>query len=115
MFSRALIIVLAISLSACSSWVYKRDIAQGNYLEPRLINKLQIEMTKEQVKYVLGSPILIGSYDGNTWHYIYRFKSGRDEDFNLEKRFIVKFENEKLVSAEGDFTLPESFYVPMIN
>lgn len=115
MLNRVLIIFLVVSLSSCSSWVFKRDIAQGNYLEPRLIEKLQIEMTKEQVKYVLGSPILLGSYDNNTWHYIYRFKSGRDEDFNMEKRFTVKFENDKLVSAEGDFTLPESFYVPMIN
>lgn len=115
MLFRSFIVVLALSVSACSSWVYRIDIPQGNYLEQKDIDKLQVGMTKEQVKFVLGSPVVVDSFEDNNWHYIYQFNSGRNSDFNARKDFIVKFENDKLVSAEGDFTLPESFYTPYEN
>lgn len=111
------IIVIIISLlsSACSSWVYRIDIPQGNYLDKKRVEKLQLGMTKEQVKFVLGSPVVINSFEKNTWNYIYRFKSGRSDKFNIEKRFTVVFEDEKLAKAYGDFELPESFYTPIVN
>ena len=112
MLFRASIITIALSLSACSSWVYRIDIPQGNYLEQKSIDKIQVGMTKEQVKFVLGSPVLIDSFDEDTWNYIYRFKSGRSEKLNMQKNFTIKFEDDKLVSASGDFELSENFNVP---
>lgn len=115
MLFRVLTISFLLSISACSSWVFRLDIPQGNYLEQRDINKLQVGMTKEQVKFVLGSPVVLDTFDNNVWHYVYRFKSGRDSKFNSNKKFVVTFENDKLVSAEGDFELPESYHTPMVN
>mgnify|MGYP005988705743 CR=1 FL=1 len=115
MLFRVLAIIIALSVSGCSSWVFRIDIPQGNYLEQKDIDKLQIGMTKEQVKYVLGSPVLKDTFNDNTWHYIYRFKSGRNSDFDAKKQFTITFENNEVVNAEGDFELPESYYVPMIN
>ena len=112
MLFRTSIIAVALSLSACSSWVYRIDIPQGNYLEQKSIDKIQIGMTKEQVKYVLGSPVMIDSFDQDTWNYVYRFKSGRSEKLDMQKGFKIKFENDKLVSAEGDFKLSENFNIP---
>jgi len=115
MFFRVLAIVIALSVSACSSWVYRIDIPQGNYLEQKDIDKLQIGMTKEQVKFVLGSPVVQDAFNKDIWHYVYRFKSGRSDEFNARKQFIITFDNEKVVNAEGDFELPESYNVPMVN
>jgi outer membrane protein assembly factor BamE len=115
MLFRILAITIALSLSACSSWVFRLDIPQGNYLEQKDIDKLQISMNKEQVKFVLGSPVIVDAFNDNTWHYVYSLKSGRDEKFDSQKNFTVHFENDLLTSAEGDFELPESFFVPMIN
>jgi len=112
MLFRASIITIALSLSACSSWVYRIDIPQGNYLEQKSIDKIQVGMTKEQVKFVLGSPVVVDSFDQDTWNYIYRFKSGRSEKLNMQKNFTIKFEDDKLVSASGDFELSENFNVP---
>ncbi len=112
MLFRASIITIALSLSACSSWVYRIDIPQGNYLEQKSIDKIQVGMTKEQVKFVLGSPVVIDSFDQDTWNYIYRFKSGRSAELNMQKNFTIKFEDNKLVSASGDFELSENFNVP---
>ena len=115
MLYRILFLVAALSLSACSSWVYRIDIPQGNYLEQKNIDKLQLNMTKEQVKFVLGSPVMVDSFNDDIWDYVYRFKSGKSASFNSEKKFIVKFEDNKLVSAEGDFELPESYFEKMVH
>ena len=112
MLFRTSIIAIALSLSACSSWVYRIDIPQGNYLEQKSIDKIQVGMTKEQVKYVLGSPVMIDTFDNDTWNYVYRFKSGRSKELNTQKSFTVKFEDDKLISAEGDFELSENFNTP---
>ena len=49
-------------------------------------------MTKEQVKFVLGSPVVVDSFQDDTWHYVYRLKSGRSEKYNKQKNFTVVFE-----------------------
>lgn len=113
MLFRVITVVLLIFVSGCSSWVFRLDIPQGNYLEKKDIEKLQIAMTKEQVKFILGSPVIIDTFDNDTWHYVYKFKSGRSEKLNRQKTFVIKFEDNKLVTAEGDFELPESFNTPM--
>jgi len=115
MLFRILAITIALSLSACSSWVFRIDIPQGNFLEQKDIDKLQIGMNKEQVKFVLGSPVVVDAFNNDTWHYVYLFKSGRSEKYNTNKKFTMKFENDLLVTAEGDFELSENFYVPMVN
>lgn len=112
MLFRVSVLTIALSLSACSSWVYRVDIPQGNYLEQKTIDKIQVGMTKEQVKFVLGSPVLIDAFDKDTWNYVYRFKSGRSEKLNMQKSFTIKFEDDKLISASGDFELSDNFNVP---
>jgi outer membrane protein assembly factor BamE len=112
MLLRTAIITIALSLSACSSWVYRIDIPQGNYLEQKSIDKIQMGMTKEQVKFVLGSPVIVDSFDNDTWNYIYRFKSGRSTTLDMQKRFTIKFVDDKLFSADGDFDLSENFTTP---
>ena len=109
---RVLCVALALSsISACSSWVYRIDIPQGNFLEQKDIDKLRIAMTKEQVKYVLGSPVASNAFDNDTWHYFYALKSGRGDHF--EKRLIVEFENDKLKDIKGDFTKSDDFNTPL--
>jgi len=112
MLLRISIITIAISLSACSGWVYRIDIPQGNYLEQKSIDKIQIGMTKEQVKFILGSPVVVDTFDNNTWNYVYRFKSGVNKKSDVQKSFTIKFEDNELISASGDFELSENFNIP---
>ena len=112
MYFRLAIILTALTLSSCSSWVFRYDVAQGNYLEQKSIDKLQVDMTKEQVKFILGSPVVVDAFDNNTWSYVYKLKSGRNKRFDSKKQFILKFTDDKLVSATGDFKLSENFNTP---
>ncbi|WP_338589369.1 outer membrane protein assembly factor BamE [Shewanella khirikhana] len=106
---------LSLSLSGCSvfDWlVYKPDIPQGNYMEPQQVEKLRIEMTKEQAEYVLGRPVLRDSFADNTWYYVYHFKSGRDASI-IHKELVLHFENDRLAKVSGDYELSAEFNTPL--
>ncbi|NMP14898.1 MULTISPECIES: outer membrane protein assembly factor BamE [unclassified Thalassotalea] len=108
---RALIIGAAICLtSAC---VYRIDVPQGNYIEQKQIDKLQVGMTKEQVKFVLGNPVIRDTFNDDTWYYVYEFLSGKGEEYDKRRRLELNFDGDKLVDAKGDFEIKESFYVPI--
>ncbi|MEJ2114762.1 MAG: outer membrane protein assembly factor BamE, partial [Gammaproteobacteria bacterium] len=59
--------------------VYKIDVQQGNALDAEMIAKVEIGMNKEQVRYVLGSPLITDSFHPNRWDYIYLFTPGYGE------------------------------------
>lgn len=112
MYFRVAIIITAMTLSACSSWVYRYDVPQGNYLEQKSIDTLQVGMTKEQVKFILGSPVVVDAFNNDSWSYVYTLKSGRSKKFDRNKKFIINFADNKLISASGDFDLSEKFNTP---
>lgn len=112
MYFRVAIVVTALTLSACSSWVFRYDVPQGNYLEKKAIKKLQVGMTKEQVKYILGSHVVVDAFNNDTWSYVYRLKSGRGDKFNRQRKLILNFSNDALISATGDYALSENFNTP---
>jgi outer membrane protein assembly factor BamE len=106
---------LTLSLSACSvfEWlVYKPDIPQGNYMEPQQVEKLRIDMTKEQVEFVLGRPVLRDSFKDDTWYYVYHYKSGRDASIT-HKELILHFSGDQLTKVTGDYELSNEFNTPL--
>lgn len=109
------LVILGTSLlTGCSYFdnlVYKIDIPQGNYLEQRQVDKLRVDMTREQVVYILGTPIAQGAFENNIWHYVYRYKTGKGKVF--KKELTLTFVNNRLATVEGDFTLPEDYYTPL--
>lgn len=107
-------IFLSVMLAGCSNWIYRIDVPQGNYLDQRDVAKLRVDMTKEQVKFVLGNPVVVDSFDRDTWYYVYNMKRGmekRGEDIRQE--LILEFTDGKLVSMNGDFEKPENFDQPL--
>ncbi|HEA15420.1 MAG TPA: outer membrane protein assembly factor BamE [Pseudoalteromonas prydzensis] len=111
-FSLCLIVALTLSATAgCSSWVYRINIPQGNFLEQSDVDKLRVSMTREQVLYVLGKPVAEDAFDKNTWHYLYSFNLGRDNE--QRKSLTIVFENEKLQSISGDYEQPAEFNTPL--
>lgn len=109
MYRKLLVAALcSLSLQACSSFIYRIDIPQGNYLEQKDVNKLRVDMTKEQVVFVLGRPVVKDSFDHDTWYYVYNMKRGM-AGTDFRKDLILKFDQDKLQSLSGDFDTPEDF------
>ncbi|MFC0116600.1 outer membrane protein assembly factor BamE [Pseudoalteromonas xiamenensis] len=103
--------LLIVSLSGCANWVYRINIPQGNYLEQSDIDKLRINMTREQVLFVLGNPVAKDAFGNDSWHYAYTLNLGRDTE--ERQKLTVYFENDKLTKIEGDFETPKDFNVPL--
>ncbi len=99
-------------LTGCSvaeKLVYRIDINQGNYIEQQAVNRLKFGMTKEQVKYVLGSPMLVENGYPDTWYYIYHSQKGHSDP--VQKNLVVNFnESGNLVTIEGDYAMNDTFY-----
>ncbi|WP_100642326.1 outer membrane protein assembly factor BamE [Alteromonas facilis] len=110
----AAIALVSLLLTGCSNWIYRIDVPQGNFLDDRDVKQLRVGMSKEQVIYVLGNPVVQDSFDHDTWYYIYEMKRGmkkRGNDF--QKSLIIHFENDQIARVDGDFELSEDFMTPL--
>ncbi len=101
---RQLLIILVLFLSSC---VYTLDIQQGNIIDQKDVDKLRPELTKNQVIFVLGNPVVDDSFSDDKWIYLYSYQS-RNDLLDRTQKLTLYFENEMLVSAEGDFDVPEA-------
>lgn len=93
-FSLALTLV-----GGCSYFgVYKRDLPQGNLIKPEMVAQLEPGMTREQVEYVMGSPLLQAPFNPNQWDYVFYL----DEAYGGEvyKRLTLTFANGRLVDTQ---------------
>ncbi len=95
------------ALSACS--VHKLDIQQGNVMTPEMREQLKLGMSKRQVSFVLGSPLLIDPFHRGRWDYVYTFAKGHGTP--EIQRMTLFFEGDKLVRME-DNTLPSGTVLP---
>jgi outer membrane protein assembly factor BamE len=85
--------------------VYRIDINQGNFLSQDMVDKLKEGQTKQQVRLVLGTPLITSVFRDNRWDYTYEFrKNGRVE---THRQFTVYFAGDLLTRWEGD-EMPKS-------
>ena len=79
---------------------YRIDIRQGNYVDQEMVAQLRRGMTREQVRYVLGSPLVVDMFRSDRWDYVYRFRPGSGE---AQQRVIsLFFAGDVLDRIEGD-------------
>ena len=104
--------MMALSIQACTGFIFRIDVPQGNYLEQKDVDKLRIGMTREQVEFVLGRPLVRDSFNQDVWYYVYKIKRGMSDE-HVQKNMEVHFEDDKLAKVEGDFELHEDFNTPL--
>lgn len=93
-----LLSVLAFSLSGCAI-VYKLPTRQGNVIEQKQFDLLKVGQTREQVKFLLGTPIASSPFRSDRWDYFGYYKDPRGK---VSSRTIsLFFESEKLSRMEG--------------
>lgn len=105
---RLLFLLFLTLLAGCSSWSnpidrikpHKIDIPQGNALNQDMIDKLKPGMTKSQVRFILGTPLIVDPFRLDRWDYVYRLEK---EGKLVERRHVsVIFENDVLKALQGD-------------
>jgi len=111
---RVLACIAVIAAPGCSSWgqyvpetlaVYKLDVNQGNYLSQDMVDKLKVGMTRQQVRLILGTPLVTSAFRDNRWDYVYEY--ARQGKVREHRQFTAWFAEDKLTRWEGD-EMPQS-------
>lgn len=81
--------------------VYSIDIEQGNMIDQAMIDQLRPNMTKRQVLYIMGSPMLADTFHEKRWDYLYSNQPGGES--RTQKRVSLFFNGDNLAGVQGDF------------
>lgn len=87
---------LALTLTA--GCVYRIDVPQGNIITPEMKQSLKTGMTKRQVRYVMGTPMIQDPFHSDRWDYVYRLRDGKGKI--TEEKLTVTFANDRAVKIE---------------
>lgn len=99
---------LLLTLTACENagfgfpGVYKIGIPQGNIITQEMIDQLRPGMTKRQVIFVMGTPLVRDPFHQDRWDYIYSYQPGGG--VRGQERITMFFENDELLRFTGDFS-----------
>ena len=78
---------------------YKVDIVQGNYVTNSMVSNLSKGQTRDQVRTILGTPLITDPFRKNRWDYLFLINRGSGK--RVIHRFMVMFENDRVVAWEG--------------
>ena len=98
-------LVLATAGGGC---VYRINIQQGNFLDAKAVEQVAVGMTRSQVRFLLGTPMIADTLHPERWDYLYYAKEGRTQKVQ-RRHFVVYFEEEKVSRIDrpdGDFKTP---------
>ena len=102
------IVCFSLLLGSCGSvtsfafpGVYRLNIPQGNIVTQEMIDQLRPGLTKRQVNFILGTPLIKDTFDQDRWDYLYSFQPGGGE--RVQETLTVFFENNQLTHFTGDF------------
>ncbi|MBU3693651.1 MAG: outer membrane protein assembly factor BamE [Rhodocyclaceae bacterium] len=79
---------------------YRINVQQGNALTQEMVAKLKPGMTRSQVRFVLGTPMVQDAFHANRWDYVYLFTEGHKA--TKSRRLTVIFDEDRLLRLEGD-------------
>jgi len=96
------VILLVASLVAGCNLItpYKMDIQQGNVITQDMLARVQPGMTRSQVRFALGTPLVVDPFRDDRWDYVYLYsKQGTVME---QRRIVVVFKDDKLARIEGE-------------
>ena len=96
-----LVLLAVFSLAGC---VYQAPIAQGNLLKQEDVDQVEVDMTRSQVRFLLGTPMIDDPFHLDRWDYIYYLKLGR-RDATFKRWVSIHFENDRVAKVIQDQTL----------
>ena len=98
---RLALLSLLAALPLAGGCVYRMAVQQGNYLDARQVTQVQVGMTRAQVRFLLGTPMLPQAFDDDRWDYLYSLQM-RSLQRPQRQRLTVYFEGDKVARIEND-------------
>ena len=87
--------------------VYRMDVQQGNLLDVEQVEQVEVGMTRSQVRFLLGTPMVIDSFDADRWDYIYSLRRGHERQVT-RRHLVVWFDGDKVTRIEEPIPLPRA-------
>ncbi len=112
MFLRALAATASLLLVSCGSarlpvpevlTPYRIEIQQGNFVSQEMVSQLKPGMSKDQVRFVMGTPLITDSFHADRWDYVFRRQKANSRELE-QRKLALFFEDGKLKRIEGDVT-----------
>jgi len=113
------VLILVLALTACKTRPameipeavkpYKAEVVQGNFVSSEQVAALRAGMPKNQVRYILGTPLLVDIFHANRWDYVFTIE--RQGVLAKTLRLTVHFNGDTLTRWEGDAMLGEAEFV----
>jgi outer membrane protein assembly factor BamE len=111
MLFRALAAIATLFLVSCGSGrlsppvvsPYRMEIQQGNFVSQEMMSQLKLGMSKDQVRFVMGTPLITDSFHADRWDYVFRRQKPSSRELEHHK-LAVFFEDGKLARIESDVT-----------
>ena len=92
---------------AGSGCVYRMDIQQGNLLDAEQVDQVEVGMTRSQVRFLLGTPMVIDSFNADRWDYVYSLRRGHSRKVT-KQHLIVWFEGDSVARVEELIPVPRT-------
>ncbi|OFZ72478.1 MAG: hypothetical protein A2W04_00250 [Betaproteobacteria bacterium RBG_16_64_9] len=102
---RILSFAIAFSAAACSYIPnlspHRIEIQQGNFVSQEMVGQLKVGMTRDQVRFAMGTPLVADLFHGDRWDYVFVRQRANSREVE-QRRISVFFEQDKLARIEGD-------------
>ncbi len=86
---------MLVAAALAGGCIYRINIQQGNLLDADLIEQVEVGMTRLQVRFLLGTPLVSNPFDKDRWDYYYYFKAGKTRE-KTTQHFVVFFDGDEV-------------------
>lgn len=110
---RLSLLAIVVLLAGCTAMQgfslrpYRMNIQQGNFLEAEDVDQIEIGMTRNQVRFLIGTPMVADPFNVERWDYVFFFKVGRTRE-EISNRLTIWFEADRVVRIDRPDNLQES-------
>jgi outer membrane protein assembly factor BamE len=101
-FSLIAVIVLLAGCTAAQGFTlrpYRMNIQQGNYLEAKDVDQIEVGMSQSQVRFLIGTPMVADPFNADRWDYVFFFKVGRTRE-EISSRLTIWFEEDRVTRID---------------
>jgi outer membrane protein assembly factor BamE len=92
--------------------VYRPNVQQGNFVSREMVDQLKVGMTPDQVRFILGTPLIVDVFHGERWDYPFLMKRG--DGTVMSSHVVVRFKDGRVASFDGGQVPEESQYLKLI-
>ena len=99
--NKLILIISLLMLALASGCVYRQNIPQGNLIKQEDLDQVEVGMTRNQIRFLLGTPMIDDPFHANRWDYVYYLKVGR-KDTVAERWVSIFFADDKVSEIRAD-------------